>query len=431
MKNFSMLSCILFSTILFAGFNINGSILGYSKKDVIIKKADGISYKNIAVVVTDKNGSFKYRLGEDYKGILHLYIEDSKNYLTLFADGNDINFKTSESHLTSVIFDNNSINHTFQLYLKHQNKGGLNQIFDFILNEYPSDDPFYVATKDEKKKVNDKKFNINILDNYPLIKFYNEGNLDIKKYSSIRDELSSLAERKNIINKIVNSGEYLETTNLLGDYVTSYFNLGNNIYKSKSEIDLKMKPDLDKLLSAVDIETERGQLVLARILHLLKGYNFDNLVNDYIKDVEGLTCEISPVLTNKVKSMGAIREGVIIPNYKLPNGKKLHSIKNKYKVVLFWSPECPHCLKDFPNIRTMYPQLKGKGGELIAFGADTDKQKYNQLIKNEDWINFYDTNSEYLEKYGVTAFPTFILLDDNNIVKGKYTKMEDVLKNIK
>ncbi len=431
MKNFSMLSCMLFSTILFAGFNINGSILGYSKKDVTIQKAEGISYKNIAIERTDKNGSFDYRMGEDYKGILLISIEGSGDIIKLFADGKDINFRTTQSRLSSVTFDKNSINHTFQAYLKNENKGSLIKIFDYILTKYPSEDPFYISTRDEKNKVNDQKFNANLLDNYPLIKFYNDGLSDINSYSQIRDEISSLAERKNIINKLVNSGEYLETTNLLGDYVTSYFMLGNNIYKSEVDIDKNMKSDLDTLLSAVDIETERGQLVLARTLHLLKSYNFDDLVNEYIKDVEALTCEVSSVLTSKVKSIGAIREGVVIPNYKLPNGEKLHSLKNKYKVVLFWSPECPHCLKDFPNIRSMYPQLKKKGGELIAFGADTDKQKYNQLIKNEDWINFYDTNSEYLEKYGVTAYPTFILLDKNNIVKGNYSKMEDVLKNIK
>lgn len=430
MKKISLIIFACFSTMLFAGFNIKGVISDYLNKDVTIRKAEGVSYKNMAVVTTNKKGEFSYRMGEDFKGLLLINIDDAKQTMLLLADGEDISFQTTTESIGSPLFSSHTINNAFQSYIKDSNKENLHQILDYLLGVYSSNEAYYKATKIEKERLAKESFSKDYLEQYPLIKFYVEGQEDITKFNSVRDELASKAERKNIIKKVTNSGEYLETTNLLGDYVTSYFMLGNNIYKSKADLDQNMKKDLDDLLQAAGIETERGQLVLTRVLDLLKSYGFDNLVNDYIQDVEGLTCEVSSVLTNKVKAFGAVRVGAIFPDSKLPDGKSIYKIKSKTKVILFWSPECPHCLKDLPQIVTMYPQLKEKGGEIISFGADTDKHKYDQLVKDKKWINIYDKGSVYLEKYGITAFPTFIVLDENNKVQGTYAKIQDVMNNI-
>ncbi len=430
MKKFFLIFFIAFYTTLFAAFNVNGIISDYIGKDVTIRKAEGVSYKNMAIVKTNAKGEFTYRMGEDFKGVLLVSIEEVQQPILLLADGNDISFETTIGKIVSPVFPANSINSAYQAYTKDANKGNLDQLLNYILTIYSEGDPYYKATEIEKKRLESESFDASVLEKYPLLKFYVEGQNDLAKLNTIRDELMSKAERKNIIQKLVNSGEYLETTNLLGDYVTSYFMLGNNIYKSQADLDQNMKKDLDEMLNAVDIETERGQLVLTRVLDLLKGYGFQNLVNDYIQDVEGLTCDVSSVLENKVKAFGAVRVGAVLPDTSLPNGKTLYKVKGKKKVILFWSPECPHCLKDLPQIDKLYPTLKEKGGEIIAFGADTDKHKYEQLVKDKPWINFYDKGSEYLEKYGITAFPTFIVIDENNVVKGTYSKMEEVMNHI-
>lgn len=431
MKKISVILFTCLATILFAGFNIKGTLSDYINKDVTIRKAEGISYKNMAVVKTDKKGEFNYRITEDFKGVLLIIIEDTKKTILLLADGKDISFETSSEALDFTTFPPNTINYAFQTYTKDANKENLNKILDYILGIYSKEEAFYKATKAEKERLENNSFDTNYLEQYPLMDFYIKGQKDMTMYSSVKNELISKAERKNIIKKITNSGEYLETTNLLGDYVLSYFMLGNNIYKSKADLDQNIKKDLDELLQSVDIETERGQLVLTRILDLLKSYSFDNLANEYIKEVDALTCEISTVLKNKVKAFGAIKKGAVIPDSKLPNGKSIHKIKAKNKVLLFWSPECPHCLKDLPHVVSLYQKLKEKGGEIIAFGADSDKHKYDQLVKDKKWINFYDKGNTYLEKYGITAFPTFVLLDENNIVQGTYSKIQDVVDHIK
>ncbi len=425
MKKISLIFFVCFSAILFAGFNVRGIILDYKQKEVIIRKASGVSYQNEAVIKTNRKGEFNYQMLEDFKGVLLINIDDAKQPILLLADGKDIEFEAVATD-GSPVFPPNSINFAFQSYVKESNEDNLNRILDYILSIYAKDDPYYKATKTEKDRLASESFDADYLKQYPLMDFYIKGQEDITKYNSVKDELASRAERKNIISKLTTSGKYLETTNLLGDYVSSYFMLGNNIYKSKVDLDQNMKNDLDELLQAVDVETERGQLVLTRFLDLLKAYGFNNLVEDYMKDVEGLTCEVSSVLTDKVQSFKAITKGAVIPDSKLPNGKSIHEIKAKSKILLFWSPDCPHCLKDLPKIAAIYPNLKKEEGEIIAFGADSDKQKYDELIKDKKWMNFYDRGSVYLEKYGITAFPTFILLDENNVVQGTYSKMQQL-----
>ncbi|MFV0238336.1 MAG: peroxiredoxin family protein [Flavobacteriales bacterium] len=429
MKKISLILLICFSTILFAEFNIKGIISDYANKEITIRKAEGVSFNN-ATVTTNKKGAFNYRVSEDFTGLILLNIDEIKQTIVLLADGKDISFQTTIEEINSPLFPPNTINHTFQSYMKEANKENLNQVLDYILSLYSTQDTYYNATLIEKERLAKESFDQKLLDKYPLIQFYIEGQQDITKFNSIKNDLISKAERKNIIKKVTNSGEYLETTNLLGDYVTSYFMLGNNIYKTKADLDQSMKKDLDELLDAADIKTERGQLALTRIMDLLKAYNFDNLLKEYIHDVEGLTCEVSSVLTNKVKAFEAIKVGHVFPDSELPNGKSIHKIKAKNKVILFWSPECPHCLKDLTQIVTIYPKLKAKGGEIISFGADTDKSKYNELVKGKKWLNFYDKGSVYLKKYGIASFPTLILLDENNIVQATYSKIQDVINHI-
>jgi len=430
MKKIFFLLFISFYYTAFAAYRIKGNISDYTSKTVEIRKAKGITYEKIAVVQTDANGSFTYIMKDNFKGVLLLNIDETEDSLFLLANGEDIDFKVTILTMKSPIFQKKSINEIFQSYTKIENKENINRILDYIISIYSPDDAYYKATIAEKKRLSNISFDSNDLKKYPLLSFYINGKKDIARYEKIRDELPARAERKDIIQKIAVSGQYIETTNLLQDYTLNYFMLGNYIYKNRDSLAQDMKKDLDELLNQVGKDTERGQLVLAYLLDLLKNYGFKDLAEEYIKDLEKDSCKIYPILADKLKSIDAVKVGAVLPDSKLPDGQTIHGIKAKYKIVLFWSPTCPHCLKDYPHIIENYPILRKKKGELIAFGADTDKKKYNELTKGKKWINIYDRGSLFLEKYDINAFPTYILLDRNNVIKGTYTKIDSVMKAI-
>ncbi len=414
----------------FAAYRIKGTISDYTNKTVEIRKAKGITYEKIAVVRTDANGSFTYIMHDNFKGVLLLNIDETEDSLFLLTNGEDIDFKATILTMKSPVFQKKSINEIFQSYTKIENKENINRILDYIISIYSTNEPYYKATIAEKERLSNIYFNRGDLKKYPVLNFYIKGKKDIARYEKIRDELSARAERKDIIQKITGASQYMESTNLLQDYTLNYFILGNYIYKNRDRDRLAqdMKKDLDELLNQVGKDTERGQLVLTYLLDLLKNYDFKNLAQEYIKDLEKDSCEISPILTDKIKSIDAVKVGAVLPDSKLPGGQTIHGIKAKYKIVLFWSPTCPHCLKDYPHIIEEYPILRKKKGELIAFGADTYKKKYNELTKGKKWINIYDRGSLFLEKYDINAFPTYILLDRNNVIKGTYTKIDNVMK---
>ncbi len=169
MKKISLALLVCFSTMLFAGFNIKGIISDYTSKDVTIRKAEGVSYKNMAIVTTNKKGEFSYRMGEDFKGLMLISIDDTKQTILLLADGKDITFQTSIKSIGSPVFPPNTINSAFQLYIKDANKGNLNQILDYILGTYSEDDAYYKATKAEKERIANQSFNAQYLEQYPFL----------------------------------------------------------------------------------------------------------------------------------------------------------------------------------------------------------------------------------------------------------------------
>jgi thiol-disulfide isomerase/thioredoxin len=109
------------------------------------------------------------------------------------------------------------------------------------------------------------------------------------------------------------------------------------------------------------------------------------------------------------------------------NGKEqsLHGVKSKYTLLVFWSPECGHCLHEIPRIDSVYKAvLKAKGVKVYSVRVEGDEQKWKDVIKKEgleDWINVWDPEykSNFRSKYNVYSTPVIYLLDERKIIRGK------------
>jgi thiol-disulfide isomerase/thioredoxin len=117
---------------------------------------------------------------------------------------------------------------------------------------------------------------------------------------------------------------------------------------------------------------------------------------------------------------------------KLPNGKntKLSKIKGNYKLILFWSTWCPHCIETLPRITEIYEQYKDKGFEVIAISIDDEQDLWNRYIKDLDlnWINMqepYSQGSKVLYMYDVNETPKmFLLSKDLTIISKPATRRQ-------
>jgi len=122
--------------------------------------------------------------------------------------------------------------------------------------------------------------------------------------------------------------------------------------------------------------------------------------------------------------------GNLAPEIRLPNvvTKKeeiLSQQKNKYTMVLFYSPNCGHCQHEMPKLDSAYKaDLKARGMRIFTVATEGDEKQIKDFIEKYnmgDWTNTWDPDhtSDYHNKYDVYSTPTIYLLDEKKIIKGK------------
>jgi thiol-disulfide isomerase/thioredoxin len=135
--------------------------------------------------------------------------------------------------------------------------------------------------------------------------------------------------------------------------------------------------------------------------------------------------------------------GNIAPELKMKdvNGKEqsLHGVKAKYTLLVFWSPDCGHCITEIPKIDSLYKaSLKKKGVKVYAVRTEGDEVKWKNFIKDhpgmEEWINVWDPehHTDYQSQYDVYGTPSIYMLDEKKLIQGKKLDSENiaVLMNI-
>jgi thiol-disulfide isomerase/thioredoxin len=116
------------------------------------------------------------------------------------------------------------------------------------------------------------------------------------------------------------------------------------------------------------------------------------------------------------------------------NGKPVdfNSLKGRYVLLDFWGSWCRPCRASHPHLKELYAKYKDKGFEIVGIATEHAKTKeecirlwttaisddgltWLQLLNNENRAKF-----DAVKEYGVTAFPTKILLDREGKVIGRY-----------
>ena len=117
-------------------------------------------------------------------------------------------------------------------------------------------------------------------------------------------------------------------------------------------------------------------------------------------------------------------EGIEAPVFTLNDieGKPLalNSLRGKYVVLDFWGSWCVWCIKGFPKMKEYYAKYSDKF-EILGIDCNDTEDKWKAAVKKHElpWLHVYcPENSSVLTDYGITGFPTKILIGpDGKIVK--------------
>ncbi|HEY0261844.1 MAG TPA: TlpA disulfide reductase family protein [Chitinophagales bacterium] len=112
---------------------------------------------------------------------------------------------------------------------------------------------------------------------------------------------------------------------------------------------------------------------------------------------------------------------------------------HKYSLLLFYSPDCSHCIESMPEIKRIYDEFHNKGFDIYALSLLDDKTKWQQFItdKQMTWTNVLlhreAGKMDAAADYYVTNTPTLVLFDQKGVILQRYTtltKVEDALKTL-
>jgi peroxiredoxin len=121
--------------------------------------------------------------------------------------------------------------------------------------------------------------------------------------------------------------------------------------------------------------------------------------------------------------------GNLAPDLTMPdiNGKvqSMRDMKAKYTLIVFWSPECGHCLTEIPKVDSVYRAvLKDKGVRVFAVRTEGEEKKWKEIVeknKLSDWTHVWDPEhkSRFKADYDIYSTPVLYLLDERKIIRGK------------
>lgn len=113
----------------------------------------------------------------------------------------------------------------------------------------------------------------------------------------------------------------------------------------------------------------------------------------------------------------------------------LHTVNNKYTIIYFWDPECSHCKKETPLLKSFYDEFKNKYDLAVyAVCMDTSwKAMKSYILKNKmNWINvngYYSMTPDFRELYDVHSSPVMFMIDEHKKIIAKRI-MTDQMKGI-
>ncbi|MBV8251519.1 MAG: AhpC/TSA family protein [Chitinophaga sp.] len=153
---------------------------------------------------------------------------------------------------------------------------------------------------------------------------------------------------------------------------------------------------------------------------------------------------IAKKIATKIHNMEstAVGKAAIPINKKDMNGNlvNLGTLKGKYVLIDFWGSWCGPCRQSHPILKALYAKYKDKGFEILGIAHETgaslaeSEKAWKTAIQQDDipWLQVL--NNQDIEKfdavkaYGVSAFPTKILLDKEGKIVARFVGDEDAFE---
>ena len=408
-----------------AQFKINiEAPASFEAKEVDIYTLNGS--KDILYGKVKRQGNFwQLNVDQPYSGMMKAYFPEVNATINFISENKEVKLKleTDNRQVKNITYLDESNNLMNSLQDIQQKKEYILPALYQIKEYYKSKSEFGDALNGEIDRLSQPSQN---LSKHPFISFYN---INYGRFIEKNASKKPITHQE-ISDFLVSAPPLLETSSLLRPLLITYLNIGPST---------NVNEDVDKLLKEVNINSTRGQNVLAEFIEIFDMYDMAELKEKYMAEASNLKGSVNDRLKNTIAKRKNTQMGAVFPNYTFirasnTKAKTIQDVKADKKVIIFWASTCSHCEAEIPKIVAKYNELKSKGVEVIAFSLDNEKQAYENKIKDLPWINDSELrgwNSSTADIYSVQATPTYFILDASNKIIAKPDHATGVLSFFK
>jgi len=99
----------------------------------------------------------------------------------------------------------------------------------------------------------------------------------------------------------------------------------------------------------------------------------------------------------------------------------LEDLRGKVVLLDFWGTWCPPCVESVPELRDLHKRYSKEGVPFVLLGISSDgnEDEWKEFTaKNKMiWPQYRDKDRRIQRAFGVRAFPTYVLIDHEGIVR--------------
>ncbi|WP_016990518.1 TlpA family protein disulfide reductase [Flavobacterium sp. ACAM 123] len=183
-------------------------------------------------------------------------------------------------------------------------------------------------------------------------------------------------------------------------------------------------------IKALKSQSLKNQLIKNNIYDITtENPNYKNSYTAYISITNDP--ELIKNLTVFYNNAKAVEMGKPSPKFDYENHKggktSLESLKGKYVYIDIWATWCGPCRQEIPSLQKVEEQYKDKNIVFVSISIDAEKDhdKWSKFVTEKklggiQLLADKALDSEFIQAYGITAIPRFILIDPNgNIVNSQ------------